>query len=160
MYEQTIRTVMEINGISPENVPEEPEITSPKIPQNIARSKRYFRTKAFAMFKCSSCKREWPSAHAWSVLDLKEQRFCCFYYQECNQCENKVKPKYDAEAVVRMVKWACKVYQIRMGLREPDGSSEYGDDDDEGEENSRGPHDQERCELCRLLGRPCWQKRH
>ena len=155
MYEQTIKTIMEEFGISPKNVPEESEITSPENPKEITTSKRYFRTKAFAMFECEPCEREWGSAHAWSVLDLREQRFCHFYYQDCKDCESVVEQEYDEEAVERMVNWACKVYQIRMGLRQPDRSS-----DDEKEENSGGPHDLERCGMCKLLGHACFTKRH
>ena len=157
MYEETIREVMLDCEVDPRVVPEEPEVVvDPSKPRKLSRSKRYFATRAFALFEAhESCKRHWGSAHSWSILDLKEQEFCHFYGQDCRNCEEAVTPEYDTEAVERMVRWACKVYKIRKGIIEPESGDE--DDSDE-EENGKGPHDQKRCGMCNVLGHACWTR--
>lgn len=157
MIRKVIERVMAKYEITPESVPEEAEIVNPSIPGNISRSKRFFRTKGFARFEPhSGCTRNWPSAHSWSVLDLKEQKFCHHYGQDCRKCNTKVKPLYEELSVERMAEWACKTHLIRMELREPDHSVDYGDDT---EDDSNGPHDQQRCGMCQVLGHACWTKR-
>ena len=164
MIRTVIKRVMDENKITPENVSGEADISSPSNLKKIFRSKRFFRTKAFAQFEPhsrrkpphSDCKRNWKSAHSWSLLDLREQTLCHHYCQYCKKCGAKVRPLYDESSVERMAQWACKTYLICMRLKEPDQCSV--NDGDDKEDNSKGPHDQQRCGMCRLMRRACWKK--
>ena len=70
-----INEVMVANGVTTAEIPEHG--VDPADLEAIAHSKRYFKTKAFASFDDhGSCPRTWKSAHAWCVLDLKEQLHC------------------------------------------------------------------------------------
>ena len=149
-----IKQIMADKGIDPGKIPSEDHIRDPSNPDSIKRSRRYFRTKGFANFPrhITFCGRRWPSAHAWCVTDLKKQRICHRYSQECQSCEGAGKPVFDAESIMRMAGWACNQYLIRMGLLDTEPPS----DKDAVEESSQ-PHDRLRCEMCRLLGSDCWK---
>ena len=154
-----IRQVMAEKDIDPATVPSEDHIRDPSNLDSIKGSRRYFRTKAFARFprhrvKVPGCGRTWPSAHAWSVMDLKEQRICHRYSQECQKCEGAGDPVYDEDAIRRMAEWACDEYLVRVGRksREP----HFGIGTPEVDESSQ-PHDNRRCDMCRRMGRDCWK---
>ena len=161
-----IRQVMAEKDIDPATVPSEDHIRDPSNLDSIKGSRRYFRTKAFARFprhrvKVPGCGRTWPSAHAWSVMDLKEQRICHRYSQECQKCEGAGDPVYDEDAIRRMAEWACDKYLVRVGrrVREPERKQSFGMgfllDALLGVDDSSQPHDRQRCDMCRRLGREC-----
>ena len=151
---------MEEKDIDPARIPSEDHVRDPSNPDSINGSGRYFRTKGFARFPrhrvlVPGCGRTWPSAHAWSVMDLKKQRICHRYSQECQRCEGAGEPVYDEEAIRRMAEWACDQYLVRVGRksREPYFGMVAMDALDE----SSQPHDNRRCDMCRRLGRNCWK---
>ena len=150
-----IQEVMAEHEINPDNVPSEPHIRDFTVPSNISGSKRYFNTKGFALFHPhpnTERKDAWGSPHSWSVMDLKRQTFQHHFRQGCKRCDNKIKPHYDNETIRKMAEWACREYEIRMGIIERPVS----DMRDESDRHSNGPHDQSRCGMCQVLGRSCW----
>ena len=162
----TIQEVMEEKNIDPGGIPSERHIRDPSNPGSISGSKRYFRTKAFARFprhrvKVPGCARTWPSAHAWSVMDLKKQRICHRYSQECQSCEGAGEPVYDEDAIRRMAEWACDEYLVRVGRRVREQRFGMGFLLDAlgvlAMDESSQPHDRQRCDMCRRLGRECWK---
>ena len=161
-----IDTVMRENGVTPAEIPQERGVDPTKI-SSIGQSKRYFKTKAFASFSGHSrqsgaglwCSRNWKSAHAWCVLDLKEQCIAHKLSQDCQSCNGHSMPEFDRESMQRMAEYAVDLYLKRVGQRQwqqREDPFDFGDmlfalDD-------RPPHDEARCEMCRKLGRSCWKK--
>ena len=151
-----IREVMREHGIDRGDIPSEPHITDVTEPNNIQGSKRYFNTKGFAHFNPHpGCNRTdaWGSAHSWSILDLKGQTFRHHFRQGCKRCNRNVLPHYDIDTVRRMAEWACKQYQIRTGIVDRPAPAVH----DEADHDSKGPHDEMRCGMCKALGRSCWK---
>ena len=154
MERRVIAEVMREEGLQSADIPQEPEV-NPEILEQIRGSKRYFRCKAFASFEShDGCGNSWKSAHAWCVLDLKEQCIVHHWCQGCQQCEGKSSPSYDEQSVRRMAKFAVKVCLIRLGRREDDRSAAF--DLSDLERVLQGPHDETRCEMCQTLGHRCW----
>ena len=166
MEQEIIDTVMVANNVTTSEIPQEPT-ADPTKSRTIAGSKRYFETKAFASFdnvheKKSGfgvCSRSWKSAHAWCVLDLKNQCIAHKLTQDCQACNGQATPHFDRESVKRMAEFAVDRYLKRVGRRAWPSRDpfDFGDmylalDDD------RPPHDEGRCEKCRQLGRSCWKK--
>ena len=121
--------------------------------ENCKRSKRYFYTKGFAWFKCPKRHKNWPSAHAWCVIDLKRKKICHRDYQKCNKCDSKADPNFTEESLERMAEYAVKQFLIRTHQLPPSAHVPHTDMGDiEG-----GPHDEERCGKCKRLGRSCWK---
>ncbi len=146
MEKEYIAEVMEEEDVAVADIPRE----TPFSPMSWSR--RYFICKAFALFnRHDECSRNWGSARAWCIIDLKEQRIIHKFDQDCQSCEESVSPEYDDEAVRRMAEYAVKVFLRRSGrLRDP-----YDFDVADAFVATKGPHDEDRCEMCRLLGRSC-----
>ena len=161
-----IDTVMRQNRVTTAEIPQERGVDPTDI-DSISQSKRYFKTKAFASFNAHSrpsgagarCARNWKSAHAWCVLDLKEQCIAHKLSQDCQSCNGHSMPEFDRESMQRMAEYAVDVYLKRVGRRqwEPRGDP-FDLDDMLLALDDRPPHDQARCEMCRRLGRSCWKK--
>ena len=151
---EIIKEVMKENGVDPKRIPTDSGVVYTD-PQSIRNSLRYYCVKGFAWFPYhGSCRRKWPSAHSWCVMDLKAQTIVHRYAQSCKTCEGKSKPDFDNDAIRRMAEYAVKSY-LRMTGQLPYDFSEMRsalDDKDE-----RGPHDEGRCSMCKLLGRSCWK---
>lgn len=150
-----IQQVMEEKGIDPKSVPTEESLECRPRPKRIKKSKRYFLTRSRGVFpqhedQVPDCHRTWSSAHAWSVMDLKEQQIPYCYWQKCKkrQCKTGVEPVYDVESITRMAEWACDEFLIRMGRKERPVN-------EDAPKKSTGPHDRMRCQMCRLLHRKC-----
>ena len=116
-------------------------------------SKRYCLVKGFAWFNYCDCENGWSSAHAWCVIDLKMQKVCRRYKQECKKCEIEVRPIFTQEAIEKMVTYAVRVYLIKIGAMKPKHRPST-----ETDETIRGRHDQRRCEMCKIRGRSCWKR--
>ena len=119
-------------------------------------SLRYYRTKGFARFRCGRCNRSWNSAHAWCIVDLRKQCVSRLYGQVCNKCECNATPIFDRDVMRRMAEYAVNRYLERVGRRqrphmEINSSVEVRDD--------RGPHEEDKCEMCKELGRSCWKSK-
>ena len=154
-----IQDVMEENDITSESIPREVHIKNFTTPGNIRGSRRYFNTKGFARFQPHrGCSRRWGSAHSWSVMDLKRQKFRHHFGQGCQKCDATVQPEYDEEAIRCMAEWACKEHLIRMGLQEREPRFDMQDllDGLVGDPTA-GPHDEARCGMCKQLGHACWK---
>ena len=161
-----IDTVMRENGVTTAEIPQERGVDPTKI-SSIDQSKRYFKTKAFASFSAHSqpsgagarCSRNWKSAHAWCVLDLKEQCIAHKLSQDCQTCNGQSMPEFDRESMQRMAEYAVDLYLKRVGRRQWKPREDPFDFDDMFLAlDDRPPHDQARCEMCRKLGRSCWKK--
>ena len=160
-----INTVMTANGVTTAEIPREHGVDPTKT-SSISQSKRYFTTKAFASFSAhdrptgsARCTRNWKSAHAWCVLDLKEQCIAHKLSQDCQTCNGHSMPEFDRESMQRMAEYAVDLYLKRCGRRpwqSRDNSFNFDDWVDVLDE--RPPHDEARCERCRQLGRSCWKK--
>ena len=109
--------------------------------------------KGFAWFYCS-CNRQWPSAHAWCIVDLNELTISLPLptQQACRDCESWIYPNFDGEAIKRMAAYAVKCCLIKMGLLDKEPSMDTDRID------TQGPHDEERCRKCIKKGRSCWKK--
>lgn len=161
-----IDTVMRENRVTTAEIPQERGVDPTNI-DSISQSKRYFKTKAFASFNAHSrpsgagawCSRNWKSAHAWCMLDLKEQCIAHKLSQDCQSCNGHSMPDFDRESMQRMAEYAVDVYLKRVGRRqwEPRGDP-FDLDDMLSALDDRPPHDEARCEMCRRLGRSCWKK--
>lgn len=161
-----IDTVMRENGVTTAEIPQERGVDPSKI-GSIDQSKRYFKTKAFASFNAHKrpsgagpmCSRNWKSAHAWCVLDLKEQRIAHKLSQDCQTCNGHSMPEFDRESMQRMAEYAVDLYLKRVGRRQWKPRVDPFDMDDMFFAlDDRPPHDEARCEMCRRLGRSCWKK--
>ena len=161
---EVIAGVMDERGVSARNIPEEPE-TDPEDFDTVRRSWRYFRVKGFARFRRHRdpsggyCSRTWPSAHAWCIMDLKEQKIIHKFDQNCQQCEGMGLPDFDEKALERMADYAVESYLRKSGRllprqHEPLDMSDLAD----ALEDNGPPHDEQRCEVCRRLGRSCWKR--
>lgn len=152
---EAIQEAMREKDITTAEIPSENHVRDPSIPDSISRSKRYFRVRAFAKFReHDGCQRTWASVNGWAVMDLKKQVLCYRYSEECRSCEGSSQPSFDDEALARMANWATDKYLERCGRlrRQPLDMSAMQD-----ALPTRGPHDMERCEMCRRLGHECWQ---
>ena len=154
-----IETVMSEKGVRVDQIPNETAFNKRDLPHIRKNSRRYFHTKAFGSYRCV-CGRGWKSAHSWCMTDLKKQRFFEKFGQDCQICECQVEPTFDLEAKRRMAEYAVDTYLRRSGkVKYP----KYTESDafDFGDwfdllPDSTGPHDQARCETCKLLGTSCW----
>ena len=145
-----ILAAIEDEGVRVEDIPKEREFTSPK---DANGSKRYFKKKGFAQFVCPSDNRMWSSAHAWCIIDLKEQRICYRYEQECQRCNSEANPDFSEEEVKWMADLAVKSFLRRTGQLHDDLP-----DRDNGGPQGGEAHDEQRCQMCKELGRSCWKK--
>ena len=152
--------VMEENDVHPGDIPSDDAIN---IDDNhdletIRSSERYFLAKGFARFnnheQPSRCSRTWASAHSWCVVDLKMQRIGRRLSQKCQKCEGSALPEYDNEVLKRMAGYAVRSYLRLTGRLERDPLGDWSDVSDAIDSNQ--PHDEERCEMCKILGRSCW----
>ena len=151
-----IEEVMEAKDVTPDEIPIETPFSVSDLERVRRESKRYFHTKAFASYRCK-CNRFWKSAHSWCITDLKVQNIIHKFGQGCQDCEEDANPIFDLEAMRKMGEYAVKTYLRRTGRlaydpRPLDDWSDMGDALD----LLKGPHDQDRCETCKLLGRSCW----
>ena len=150
--------VMKEESVTPKDIPFEEHVKNPKI-DAIKGSKRYFKCKAFAWFNYhEGCGRSWPSAHSWCILDLKEQRIHYKFSQGCKGCEGEAEPTFDDEAIKRMATYAVETYLKMIGRMEWRNDALDLTDLADALDDERGPHDEERCEVCKQLGRSCWKK--
>lgn len=152
---EAIQKAMTEKGITTDEIPRENQVNDPSIPDSINRSKRYFRVRGFARFReHDGCRRTWASVNGWAVMDLKQQVLCYRYSEECRSCKGSSQPNFDNEALAKMANWATDKYLERCGRlrRSPLDMSAMQDS-----LPTRGPHDMDRCEMCRRLGRECWQ---
>lgn len=139
---------MEAEGVKVGDIALERPFTSPK---DVKKSRRYFMKKGFAWFTCPSGDKTWPSAHAWCIVDLKEGKICYRYKQGCQKCESMASPEFTKEYVEWVAELAVKSFLRRTG--------QLNDLPDTGADGpvGGGPHDEERCEMCRELGHSCWK---
>ena len=154
---------MENWSIKTKDIPEDLDVDPSKV-KHIMRSttKRYYICKAFAHFDYHEYPtdhgrqhtKKWKSAHAWCTIDLKMQRIAHRFPQKCNQCEGESEPWFDNTALHRMAKYAVKVYLLKVGKLKKTPTQ---DDDDTVHEGP--PHDEDRCDVCKQLGRSCWKKK-
>ena len=151
----TIAEVMEEKDVFQDDIPEE----QPFDPENlgeIRHSKRYFRCKGFATFNSHpNCNRRWASGHAWCIMDLRKQKIIHRFTQDCQKCEGSSEPEFDRAALRRMAEWAVDTDLRRTGRlspiqRDPFDMADLHDALD-------GPHDEQRCAVCRQLGHSCWK---
>ena len=150
-----ISSVMDSKGVLPHEIPEEGNRIERDDPDSIKGSKRYFIVCGLAEFNTHwGCRREWCSAQAWAIIDLKLQRIAHYYQQSCRHCEGEANPKFEEGEIQRMAEWAVDEYLHKSGrvrktaIRRDPVPDEY---------QSQQPHDSERCEMCKLRGRgrPC-----
>ena len=149
-----ISSVMDSKQVLPHEIPEESNrLVDPDDLDSINGSKRYFRARGFAEFDVhQGCQRKWRSAHVWVIMDLKTQRITHYYQQSCKHCECKVYPEFEEEALQRMANWAVDEYLHRSrrvrrtAIRRDPIPDEY---------QCERPHDYDRCDMCKRLGRPC-----
>lgn len=164
MEKEVISRVMIVNGVTTAEIPQEHGVNPANI-DSIGQSKRYFKTKAFASFGAHSrpgsgaiCSRNWKSAHAWCVLDLKKQCIAHKLSQDCKSCNGRSRPDLDAESMERMAEYAVDLYLKRVGRRPWQSRDPFDLDDLYFALDDRPPHDESRCEMCRNLGKSCWKK--
>ena len=153
--------VMSKQNIEPRNVPATNFAGPFDNPDNFRGSKRFFRVKGFAWF-CKHgkpvCSYTWASAHAWCVVDLRNQEFVHKYSQKCKKCNNwNIKPIFEGEAKRRMAEHACKIYLCRIGELEWSDPAWPNMEDLSG--RREGEHDMSGCEMCRILGQSCFAPR-
>ena len=157
---EVIARIMEEKGVLLHRIRKEPGTDLNDL-EAVKTSRRYFRVKGSAWFEeheepgGGTCSRSWRSAHAWCIMDLKEQEIAQTFGQECQQCEEMVYPDFDEDALERMADYATDSYlrKIRKLPRQP--KPRDMSDDDEHEDSN--PHDERRCELCQMLGSSCWK---
>lgn len=167
MAQAVIADVMENKGVSVAEIPNERNF-DPKHLDRIENSKRYFRCKAFARFgdhvhmktRLTICHRHWASAHAWCIMDLKTQQIIYYFSQKCQTCEGSANPDFDDEALQRMANWAVDAFLRRTGRlrRDPFDLTDLYHVLNLDLDDSKGPHDESRCDMCIKLGRSCWKK--
>ena len=150
MYHEAIADAMEDEGVLPAHIRSEPGFRL----DTLSRSLSYYRVKGFARFRCG-CGRTWTSAHSWCILDLKTQSVIHTFGQTCQSCEREAEPRFDKESMERMAFYAVQRYLVKTGKRvrlvnEPLEAAPQAPD-------SRGPHDEGRCAMCKALGRSCWK---
>ena len=183
--QRIIAEVMEENNVSPDDIPVENPFDPSRPASQIDGSKRYFHVKGFARFNehddddhveedeedesdgddeprysyrvlGARCTRTWPSAHAWCIMDLKEQKIVKRYPQDCQRCDGSAQPEFDEEAIRRMAEYAVKSFLIRSGLYvSPRDPFDFRDLRDSLDHEGQQPHDEARCARCRELGRRC-----
>jgi len=155
--------VMEENDVHPSDIPDDNAINieDDHDLKRIKSSRRYFLVKGFAWFKkhehpdrTSRCSRTWPSAHSWCIVDLKRQRIGRWLRQNCRACEGRSLPEYEERVLKRMAEYAVRSYLRLTGRLERDPLEDWSDVSNAIESNQ--PHDEERCEMCRILGHSCW----
>jgi len=157
--------VMEEKDVDPSDIPRDDTINIDNDhdleSSRIKSSKRYFLVKGFAWFKkheqpdgTSQCSRTWPSAHSWCIVDLKMQRIGRRLSQKCQICEGSALPEYDNEALKQMAEYAVRSYLRLTGRLERDPLGDWSDVSNVIDSNQ--PHDEGRCEMCKILGRSCW----
>ena len=153
-----IEQVMSDYDVTPEEIPIETPFEVSDLNRIRRGSKRYFHTKAFASYRCV-CKRSWKSAHSWCITDLKVQNIIHKFGQDCQGCERDVNPIFDLEAMRKMAEYAVKTYLRRAGRLsyDPRPLDDWSDMGHALDDVFNGPHDQARCETCRLLGTSCWK---
>ena len=147
-------------------------------------SRRYFRGRAYGQFVCDhklylKPSKNWSSAHAWCILDLKEQKVEMKVKQKCSLQElhmsedlkqlclrdydqkeatskdyDGVEPCFeDIDSVKHMVEWAVNLYLYLVGRLEREHShhtSSY---------TPTAEHKEWLCEMCKRLGRPCVERK-
>ena len=143
MFQEVIKAVMKERGVDPGEIPLESNFIVGNIARLSLQSRRYYRTKGFAHFSCSTCFRSWYSAHAWCVLDLRDECVVHTFGQECTVCTSKVMPKFSGEEVKKMAEYAVDQYLQRPIRKLADQMGP--------------PHDERACEMCRMLGRSCYR---
>ena len=173
--QRIIAEVMEEKNVSPDDIPVENPFVPSRPANQIDGSKRYFHVKGFARFNEHDvadddhvqedesddddeprCTRTWPSAHAWCIMDLKEQKIVKRYPQECQRCEGSAQPEFDEEAIRRMAEYAVKSFLIRSGKLQRD-PFDFRDLRDSLDHEGQQPHDEARCARCRERGQSCWK---
>ena len=157
MYKKIITETMKEKGVRADTIPREKGLDVNDL-EAIRRSLRYYRTKGFASFFCSCRPRNWKSAHAWCILDLRRQKVAHKYEQKCQKCESWVKPIFDEECMKRMARYAVDNYLIKTRrMRRP-----LQRDDDDGRikrNEDELPHDEKGCRVCELVRGSCWKKK-
>jgi len=159
---EVIARVMAEKGVAAHLIPREGG-TDPNDLKAVKKSRRYFRVKGHAEFDehqdpgGGDCSRTWQSAHAWCIMDLKEQGIILKFGQDCQKCEGMVFPEFDEEALERMADYAVNSYLRKMGAlprqHEPLDMSDLAD----ALEDGKPPHDEKRCHMFKSLGRSCWK---
>ncbi len=157
MEKEYIAEVMEEEDVTVADIPRETPFSLDQLSWIESSSRRYFSCRAFALFnRHDKCSRNWGSARAWCIIDLKEQRIIHKFNQDCQSCEESVSPEYDDEAVRRMAEYAVKTFLLRSGRARRIPRDPYNFDDvADALVATKGPHDEDRCEKCRLLGHSC-----
>ncbi len=155
MERRCIADVMEEKDVDVFDIPNEPPFYLEELSSIRSSSQRFFMCRAFAMFdRHHKCSRRWGSARAWCIIDLKSQTIIHRFKQDCKSCNRGVTPEYDEEAVERMAEYAVTTFLRRSGRVRPDPFV-FHDMEDALDGATNGPHDQARCDVCRILGHSC-----
>ena len=141
---------MEKHGIKTKDIPSEKMFSPRRIKSIHKRSKRYIEAKGFAWFKCHHKHRKWPSANAWCIFDLKKQKICYRYSQDCKKCNLSKKPVYSEATLERMADFAVRKLSTRLGYpcAGPTTAKNLS-------MLTKKFHDRHRCEKCTIFKRRC-----
>lgn len=146
--QEIIERAMAEKGVTKQEIPIESPFTTP---ESARHSKRYFETKGFAWFSCPGNCHRWSSAHSWCFIDLKKQTICYRDAQNCRKCESVAEPEFTEESVERMTEYAVMRYLIKIGTLYAVSNPNMGKNVTKGR-----LHDATLCEMCKRLGRSCW----
>ena len=122
---------------------------------SVRGSQRYILVSGFAWYRqhnSTGCSRTWASVYSWCILDLRKQKTAHRYGQECRTCGGKGIPIFDNKARRRIAEYACQKHLYRT-KREQRPAVDLDMTDLSGQRE--GPHDFSKCDMCKLLGRPC-----
>ncbi len=158
MEKRCIADVMNEKGVDVSEIPEETPFDLARLSAIWKTSRRFFMCRADAKFNShDGCSRHWGSARAWCIIDLKRQAIIYRFKQDCQKCEGGVSPEYDEEAVRRMAEYAVESFLRRSGRvrRDPFDFRDMEDALDLDGATNSGPHDEARCDVCRILGHSC-----
>ncbi len=159
--------VMEENGISPSDIPEERTFDLERFIRSLRHrkkwSKRYYKGRAKGEFKCGDdeCANTWTSPHSWCIVDLREQTILMTFKQKCIKVKErhvKADPDYEGEdptyidenSVRRMVQWAVNLHLYMIGKLLEKPKQELPDD-----HAHTAKHPPHLCQMCKLLKRRC-----
>ncbi len=155
MERRCIADVMKEKCVDISEIPDETPFDLARLSAIWRTSQRFFMCRAFAKFNShDGCSRHWGSARAWCIIDLKRQDIIHRFKQDCQKCEEGVSPVYDEEAVRRMTEYAVETFLRRSGRVRPD-PFDFRDMEGALDGATNGPHNQERCDVCRILGHFC-----
>ncbi len=143
---EIILDAMEKEGVLPSDIPKEKSFYEGL---NIRGSKRYFEKHGVGHYDCDEEDNDWNSVFSWCIIDLKKQKICYRYYEQCKKCETKAWPQFSYETIEKLAHLTVESFLFRTGRKER--PERQGDPI----RRIRGPHDEERCEKCIETGQRC-----